>query len=90
MGQDYTACLACQEQKKVLTSVEQSQRYEGIWTFERDVCLHAASLLLDRIAQYRPELASKVKKAKKQYCLTSTSSIPPCLSCNLGCLASDW
>ncbi len=77
VGQDYTACLACQEQQKVLTSVEQSQRYEGIWTFERDVCLHAASLLLDRIAQYRPELASKVKKAKKQYCLTSASSIPP-------------
>lgn len=76
IGQDYTACLVCREQQRILSSVEQSQRYEGIWTFERDVCLHAASLLLDRIIQYRPELTVKVKTAKKQYCLVSESTAP--------------
>nr|WP_299414983.1 DICT sensory domain-containing protein [Acaryochloris sp. IP29b_bin.148] len=76
IGQDYTACLVCREQQKILSSVEQSQRYEGIWTFERDVCLHAASLLLDRIAQYRPELKPKVQQAQKHYCLTPDSTVP--------------
>ncbi len=76
VGQDYTACLVCREQQKVLSSVEQSQRYEGIWTFERDVCLHAASLLLDHIIDYRPELTAKVKEAKDVYCLAPESSTP--------------
>lgn len=76
VGQDYTACLACREQQQVLSSVEQSQRYEGIWTFDQDICRHAARLLLDRITQYRPELATKIKKAKKRYCLSPGSSTP--------------
>lgn len=53
--------------------MEQSQRYEGIWTFEREVSLHAAQLLLERITQYRPELTAKVNQAKGRY-WKSTSS----------------
>ena len=76
IGQDYTACLVGREQQKILSSVEQSQRYEGIWTFERHVCLYAANLLLDRIIQYRPELTPKVKKARQQYCLSPAPAAP--------------
>lgn len=73
IGQDYTACLVCRAQQMVLSSMEQSQRYEGIWTFEREVSLHAAQLLLERITQYRPELTAKVNQAKGRY-WKSTSS----------------
>jgi signal transduction histidine kinase/DICT domain-containing protein len=73
IGQDYTACLVCRAQQMVLSSMEQSQRYEGIWTFEREVSLYAAQLLLERITQYRPELTAKVNQAKGRY-WKSTSS----------------
>jgi hypothetical protein len=39
--------------------VDQSRRFEGIWTFDRAVVFQAAELLLKRIVTYRPELTEK-------------------------------
>lgn len=72
IGDNFTSCLICRERiipnndKNDLVG-DTNRRFEGIWTFDRDVSLQAATLLLDRIVQYRPELIKKITKAKKQY-----------------------
>ncbi|HEY9664051.1 MAG TPA: GAF domain-containing protein, partial [Allocoleopsis sp.] len=43
------------------------RRFEGIWTFDREVSCIAAKILLDRILLYRPELAAKVAEAKAEF-----------------------
>ena len=70
LGSTYSLCLVCREHrepedKKALeiAHMDQSRRFEGIWTFDRAVCCSGVELLLKRIAQYRPELKKKVKKA---------------------------
>ncbi|MGF1499817.1 MAG: DICT sensory domain-containing protein [Elainellaceae cyanobacterium] len=44
--------------------VDHVRRFEGIWTFDRQVCTQAADILLHRIVAYRPELADKVDAAR--------------------------
>ncbi|MGI0495448.1 DICT sensory domain-containing protein [Alkalinema pantanalense CENA528] len=70
LGRQYACCLICKE--KFLTDpkvrqfelhVDQSRRFEGIWSFDREIVCKAAELLLQRIMAYRPELATKVGKA---------------------------
>jgi DICT domain-containing protein/signal transduction histidine kinase len=61
IGQEYAVCLVCREHIQASDRVQsphmdQSRRFEGIWTFERQVSCTAAELLLHRISQYRPEL----------------------------------
>jgi len=74
IGENYTSCLICREKthlpktEAAEMSMDNSRRFEGIWTFDSDVTLAAASILLDRIANYRPELQEKVEKAKERYC----------------------
>jgi DICT domain-containing protein/signal transduction histidine kinase len=77
VGQHYTACLACREilETSVLASAsEPMRRFEGIWTFDRQISRMAARLLLGRIANYRQELASKVEEAWQHYGLTADDS----------------
>ncbi|MDX2100439.1 MAG: DICT sensory domain-containing protein [Leptolyngbyaceae cyanobacterium bins.59] len=50
-----------------LPAVDQTRRFEGIWTFDRTVSRKAAELLLDRILAYRPELAEKIAQARLQF-----------------------
>ncbi|HIK10362.1 MAG TPA: GAF domain-containing protein [Oscillatoriaceae cyanobacterium M33_DOE_052] len=69
IGSNYAMCLVCQEkeEEKPLPehlAMDQARRFEGIWTFERPVVNRAASLLLDQIMAYRPELTAKVKQGK--------------------------
>ncbi len=47
--------------------LDQTRRFEGIWTLNRQVSLRAADLLLDRIQVYRPELAEKIAVAKARF-----------------------
>ncbi len=47
--------------------LDQTRRFEGVWTLDRQVSLRAADLLLDRIQVYRPELTKKVKAAKTRF-----------------------
>jgi len=84
IGQNYAACLVCQERQTIapkeqetagLPAMDQTRRFEGIWTFDRQVSCTAARVLLDRIALYRPELQSKVNQAKTDYLVAALSGV---------------
>lgn len=47
--------------------LDQTRRFEGIWTLDRQVSLRAADLLLNRIRDYRPDLAEKVDRARSHF-----------------------
>ncbi|MEC4986379.1 MAG: DICT sensory domain-containing protein [Oscillatoria sp. PMC 1068.18] len=72
VAREYATCLVCRERSQTLaktndTQMDTTRRFEGIWTFDLQVSKLAASLVLERILVYRPELAKKIKQAKKQY-----------------------
>ena len=75
LGQEYSSCLICNEydnsgqvdEISPFNEIDQVRRFEGIWTFDRQVCLQSAILLLYRILRYRPELEEKVQEATKAY-----------------------
>ena len=70
IGQQYSACLAVREKLSLKelrygsSIVEQGKRFEGIWTFDRDITYTAADWLLGRIRNYRPELRQKIQQAR--------------------------
>ncbi|NET34440.1 MAG: GAF domain-containing protein [Cyanothece sp. SIO1E1] len=70
LGQQYAACLVCREQIVPEAPMDQARRFEGIWTFDRQVCAQAAKLLLGRIAIYNPRLTPKIEQAWQRYGLT--------------------
>jgi DICT domain-containing protein/signal transduction histidine kinase len=80
LGQQYSTCLICQEKIVPIENqdergplvMDQSRRFEGIWTFDREVSCKAAALLLDKIVNYRPELAEKIDRARTTYNLIQT------------------
>jgi DICT domain-containing protein/signal transduction histidine kinase len=80
LGQQYSTCLICQEKIVQIENqdeggplvMDQSRRFEGIWTFDREVSCKAAALLLDKIVNYRPELAEKIDRARTTYNLIET------------------
>ncbi|NEN91419.1 MAG: histidine kinase, partial [Okeania sp. SIO3H1] len=74
LGQQYSSCLICNEcvnsgndETYKLIAMDQARRFEGIWTFDRQVCVQAAIFLLNRILKYRPELEEKVQAAREIY-----------------------
>ncbi|MEG4318539.1 MULTISPECIES: DICT sensory domain-containing protein [unclassified Microcoleus] len=75
LGEHYSTCLICQEKIVPIDNqddrgpllMDQARRFEGIWTFDREVSCKAAELLLDRIVIYRPELAEKIDRARATY-----------------------
>lgn len=83
IGQQYSVCLICSERptplpdletgEEVVLDVDTARRFEGIWTFERQVCLTGAALLLDRIAAYRSDWQGKVEQTKQQYGIAPTT-----------------
>ncbi len=81
IGAQSSACLICREKIvppsdiPVLPEIDASRRFEGIWTFDRQVTIAAAHILLDRIHSYRPELAAKIAQAKQEY-LVAVPTIP--------------
>ena len=80
LGEQYSTCLICQEKIVPIENqdergplvMDQSRRFEGIWTFDREVSCKAAALLLDKIVNYRPELAEKIDRARTTYNLIET------------------
>jgi DICT domain-containing protein/signal transduction histidine kinase len=79
IGQSYASCLVCQEReptKDLVHHVDQSRRFEGIWTFDRSVAMGAATIMLDRILYYRPELADKIAEARQRIAAISVPSGP--------------
>jgi DICT domain-containing protein/signal transduction histidine kinase len=81
IGAQSAACLICREkigspsEVSVLPEIDPSRRFEGIWTFDRQVTITAAHILLDRIQRYRPDLAAKIAQAKREY-LIAVPTIP--------------
>ncbi len=75
LAQEYSSCLICNEcdnsglvdETSQFSGMEQARRFEGIWTFDRQVCVQSAALLLHRILKYRPELQEKVQAAREIY-----------------------
>ncbi|WP_033374516.1 DICT sensory domain-containing protein [Spirulina subsalsa] len=71
LGDSYATCLICREKSspgdESTLGMDSNRRFEGIWTFDRQVAQEAAGLLLDRILRYRPELARKLAQAKRTY-----------------------
>ena len=80
LGQHYSTCLICQEKIVPIDNqddrdpllIDQARRFEGVWTFDREVSCKAAELLLDKILKYRPELAEKIDRARTTYNLATT------------------
>jgi DICT domain-containing protein/signal transduction histidine kinase len=70
ISSQYTVSLVCREHRSapdsVLLPMDQSRRFEGIWTFDRQVSCTAARLLLQRIGRYRPELQDQIQQALTQ------------------------
>ncbi|WP_041238312.1 DICT sensory domain-containing protein [Gloeothece citriformis] len=73
IGQQYATCLICRERKIGIDqeidadTQDNSRRFEGIWTFDRQVSQKAADILLKRILSYRPELSAKIEEARQRY-----------------------
>jgi DICT domain-containing protein/signal transduction histidine kinase len=66
LGQSYSSCLICRErtivaEEKIQTTIDTNRRFEGIWTFDRQITQKAAEILLKRIQIYRPELEAKIE-----------------------------
>jgi DICT domain-containing protein/signal transduction histidine kinase len=81
LSERYGSCLVCEERTHMPTAsapllanaspdADPVRRFEGIWTFDRDVVVRAADLLLQRIETYRPELAEKTAEARDRYGIT--------------------
>ncbi len=69
IGQKYSSCIICKEKTTGIENgtADNSRRFEGIWTFDREVTKKAAEIMLDRILVYRPELEAKITAVKNQY-----------------------
>ena len=77
LGDRYTAALICREHISTGTELaprqasalhlDQTRRFEGIWTLNKQVSLRAASLLLNRIQKYQPKLSEKIKLARDRF-----------------------
>lgn len=73
IGRQYSACLAVRDKLSITdlrntsSVVEQGKRFEGIWSFDRDIAYTAADWLLGMIANYRPELKDKTLQARKLF-----------------------
>ncbi len=75
IGQHYASCLVCREksfspkekERSYGSPIDANRRFEGIWTFNRNVTIEAAKIMLDRIGIYRPELAAKIALANQVY-----------------------
>ena len=82
IGAQSAACLVCREKvgpssdTPVLPEIDPSRRFEGIWTFDRQVTIAAAHILLDRIQGYRPDLAAKIAQAKQEYLIAIPTMAP--------------
>ncbi len=82
IGLQYAVCLICREHIQApptrgqLPHMDQSRRFEGIWTFDRQVSCKAAELLMRRIAKYRPELIAQTEQILETLVYPATDGSP--------------
>jgi DICT domain-containing protein/signal transduction histidine kinase len=75
IGDRYASCLICRE-RPTQDKWDSNRRFEGVWTFDRQVSRVAAQLLLQRILAYRPELQAKIEEATQTW-LQPSCTVPP-------------
>ncbi|MCU0552593.1 MAG: ATP-binding protein [Leptolyngbya sp. Prado105] len=81
VSEQYASCLICRERDLTAENqapplhVDQSRRFEGIWTFDRNIVLKSAEILLKRILKYRPELQNKIAPVLAQIANGAMSGI---------------
>ncbi|HBS69729.1 MAG TPA: histidine kinase, partial [Cyanobacteria bacterium UBA11153] len=78
VAKEYANCLICREKTTLVSDpayadMDHARRFEGIWSFDRQVTIKAAELLLNRIEIYRPDLATKIAQGKTQYLINQKS-----------------
>ncbi len=68
VGENYSACLICREYAAPIGTVDldSARQFKGFWTFDPVVSRQAAALLLQRIGDYRPDLASQINHEKQR------------------------
>ena len=69
IGKTFTSCLVCREcsPSETQKGLDSARRFEGIWTFDDQVTKRVASLLLDKILDYRSELEPQIQAAREIY-----------------------
>ena len=80
IGKEYSNCLICREKTTLVSDptysdMDAARRFEGIWSFDLQVTMKAAELLLNRIQVYRPDLVTKIEQAKTQYLISQKSKV---------------
>ncbi|ERN40895.1 putative sensor protein [Rubidibacter lacunae KORDI 51-2] len=79
LGASDAACLICREcdsEPVAAPDVEAARRFEGVWTFDRDVCTIAANILIDRAIAFRPELADPLAETRSRYVQSGAIGAP--------------
>jgi DICT domain-containing protein/signal transduction histidine kinase len=78
LGATYSCCLVCHEREVTppRQAMDQSRQFEGIWTFDEGVARRVAYLLLERVREYRPELADKIAQARDEFLGGAGVSVP--------------
>jgi DICT domain-containing protein/nitrogen-specific signal transduction histidine kinase len=68
VGENYSACLICREHAAPVGTIDldSARQFRGFWTFDPVVSRQAAALLLQRIGDYRPDLASQIDREKQR------------------------
>lgn len=68
VGEDYSACLICREHGASVDTIDldSARQFQGFWTFDPAISHCAATLLLQRIGTYRPDLASQVEQEQQR------------------------
>ena len=76
VGENYSACLICREYAAPMGAIDldSARQFRGFWTFDPAVSRQAAALLLQRIGDYRPDLASQIDREKQR---SITEKLPP-------------
>jgi DICT domain-containing protein/GAF domain-containing protein len=67
VGENYSACLICREYAAPVGAIDldSARQFRGFWTFDPAISRQAAALLLKRIGDYRPDLASQINREKQ-------------------------
>jgi DICT domain-containing protein/nitrogen-specific signal transduction histidine kinase len=68
VGENYSACLICREYAAPVGAIDldSARQFRGFWTFDPAISRRAAALLLQRIGDYRPDLASQIDREKQR------------------------
>ncbi|WP_017324049.1 DICT sensory domain-containing protein [Synechococcus sp. PCC 7336] len=59
VDRSFATCLVCVE-KPIESAMDAVRQFEGFWTFDREIAIEAAQLLLAKVEVYRPDLSESI------------------------------